>query len=753
MIRVSFPVLRGFGVAALFLAAALLGIASGVLYAFTGDLPQISALDNYNPGVTTRVLGRDGSVIGVFATERRDLVTYEQIPVVLRNAIISAEDAGFFKHGGFSIPNCGSAAIRDIIHMRYAYGCSTITMQLARKLFLSDEKGVIAGPERKIKEAILTIQIEKRYTKPEILTMYCNKIFWGQGAYGVEAASEVYFGKHVGELNLDEAALLAGIIQGNERENPYRNMPLALYRRNYTLDRMAANGYISAEDAAAAKKRPIALRGQPPSPRSAAPYFLEDIRLQLEDKYGKEAVWQGGLTVKTGLDPLLQQTTNAALDAQLRVLDKERGFRKPTHNIFAEGKIIETYKNSRWSRPFALGDVIPAVVLGIDKTSIVLSAGKWTGTIDKAGYAWTNRKVDALVKRGDLVDARLVKIDPKASTFSASLDQTPQLEGAVIAIDNHTGQIMAMTGGRSFELSQFNRATQALRQVGSLFKPFVYTAAIDSGGYTEDSTMNDEPTSFFAGPNQPPYEPKNYDRKFEGPVTLKHALEDSRNVPTVALMEALDPHKVVPYAQKMGITSPIPPYLSTAIGSAEASLIEMTSAYTSWPNQGIRMSPIYVTDVIDRQGNVLQTSHPDPHNVLRADTAYVMTTMLHGVVMNGTAADRAKPIADWPLGGKTGTTDDYTDAWFIGFDPDITIGVWVGFDTKKQIGADATGAHAALPIWVDVMKAWIGERKTASPDPPIFPKPDNVVVVFGPTGPEAYIAGTEPGKQLALDKR
>ena len=747
--RVSFPVLRGFGVAALFLAAALLGIATGVLYAFTGDLPQISALDNYNPGVTTRVLARDGSVIGEFATERRDLVSYDQIPAVLRNAIISAEDAGFFSHGGFSLRSCGTAAIRDLIHMRYAYGCSTITMQLARKLFLTDIKGL----ERKAKEAVLTVQIEKRYTKQEIFTMYCNKIYFGSTAYGVEAAAQAYFGKHAGEVTLDEAATLAGIIQGNDNESPYRHMALALQRRNYTLDRMVANGYVSAADAAAAKKRPIVLHGQPAPPRSAAPYFLEDIRLQLEDKYGKDAVWQGGLTVKTGFDPILQQAANAALDAQLRVLDKERGFRKPTHNIFAEGKIIETYKNPRWTRPFGQGDVIPAVVLGIDKTSIVLSAGKWTGTIDKAGYAWTNHKVETLVKRGDLIDAKLEKVDPKASTFSASLDQTPQLEGAVLAIDNHTGQIMAMIGGRSFEQSQFNRATQALRQVGSLFKPFVYTAAIDSGGYTEDTLLKDEPTSFFAGPNQPPYEPRNYDRKFEGDVTMKHALEDSRNVPTVALMEALDPHKVVPYAQKMGITSPIQPYLSTAIGSAEASLIEMTSAYTSWPNQGVRMSPIYVTDVMDRQGNVLQTAHPDPHNVLRADTAYVMTTMLHGVVMNGTAAERARPIADWPLGGKTGTTDDYTDAWFIGFDPDITVGVWVGFDTKKQIGADATGAHAALPIWVDIMKAWIGERKAANPEPPIFPKPDNVVVIFGPTGPEAYIAGTEPGKSLAIENR
>jgi penicillin-binding protein 1A len=748
MPRRSFRLLRGFGLAALFLAAALFGIAGGVLFVFTGDLPQISALDHYSPGTTTRVLGRDGSVIGEFATERRDLVTYAQIPPVLRNAIISAEDGDFFNHGGLNLKRIVVTAVRRALFLRRNGGASTLTQQLARKLFLTDERTL----ERKIKEAILAVQIEKRYTKPEIFAMYCNQMYWGHGAYGVEAASELYFSKHVSDLNLDEAAMIAGIIQGNDRQSPYRDMSAALARRAYTLDRMAANGYISKADAAAARRRPIVVRGQPAPPRSIAPYYLETIRIRLEDKYGKEALWQGGLTIKTGLDPVLQQVATRSLDAQLRVLDKARGYRKPAHNLLAEGKTVESYKNARWSRAFAVDDVVPAVVLGIDKGAIALSAGKWTGSIDRTGYAWTNRKAELLVKRGDLVDVQLKKIDAKASTFAASLDQTPELEGAVIALDNRTGDIMTMIGGRNFERSQFNRATQALRQVGSLFKPFVYTAAIDSGAYTEESVLHDEPTSFFAGPNQPPYEPKNYDRQFAGDIPLHLALEESRNVPTVALMEQLDPHKVVPYAQRMGLTSPIPPYLSTAIGSAEASLVEMTSAYTAWPNQGVRMSPVLMHDVTDRQGNVLETSHPEPHDVLRADTAYVVTTMLHGVVMNGTAkAGTASFSSDWPLGGKTGTTDDYTDAWFIGFDPDITIGVWVGFDTKKQIGADATGAVAALPVWVDIMKAWIAERKAASPDAPAFAKPDNVVVIFGPTGPEAFIAGTEPGRES--DKR
>ncbi len=740
--RRSFRLLRGFGVAALFLAAALFGVAAGVLFAFTGDLPKISALDNYNPGTTSRVLGHDGSVIGEFATERRDLVTYDQMPLVLVQAITSAEDSKFFQHGGLDIRSIVVTAARRALFLRRSGGASTITQQLSRKLFLTDEQTL----ERKVKEWVLAIQIEKRYTKQEILTMYCNKIYWGEGAYGVEAASQVYFAKHVKDLTLDEAAMIAGIIQGNQRQSPYRNLKAATSRRNYTLDRMAANGFISAADAEAAKKRPIVTRGQPNSPRSIAPYFLEAIRIQLEDKYGKEAVWQGGLTVKTGLDPQLQQTAARALDAQLRVLDKQRGFRKPARNIFNEGKILETYKNARWNRDFGVGDIVPAVVLGVEKGTVALSAGKWTGAIDKTGYGWTNRKPETILKRGDLIDVQIKKLDAKASTFAGSLEQAPELQGALVALDNHTGQIMAMIGGRSFQENQFNRATQALRQVGSLFKPFVYTAAIDSGGYTEESGILDAPASFFAGPNQPPYEPKNYEKDYKGEIKLWEALAESRNVPTVRLMEALDPHKVVPYAQRMGITSPIPPYLSTAIGSAEASLIEMTSAYTTFPNQGVRMTPVMMVDVTDRDGNVLEASKPESHNALRADTAYVMTTMLHGVVMNGTASIGAKPINEWPLGGKTGTTDDYTDAWFIGFDPDITIGVWVGFDTKKQIGADATGAVAALPVWVDVMKSWIDRRKKELSDPPAFTKPDNVIVIMGERGPEAFIAGTEPGR-------
>jgi penicillin-binding protein 1A len=737
--RRALQVVRSFGLVALFLAVALFGIASGVLFAFVGDLPKISALDDYSPSTTTRVLGRDGSVVGEFASERRQLVTYDQIPPVLRNAILSAEDSSFFTHSGLRIERIFVTLGKDILHRRL-YGASTLTQQLARKLFLTDDK----TPERKIKEALLTVQIEKRYTKPEIFTMYCNKMYWGHLTYGVEAASQLYFGKHVSELNLDEAALIAGIIQGNQRQSPYVNMPAALARRNYTLDRMVAEGYVKPADAEAAKRRPIVTRGQPSAPRSIAPYFLEQLRIQLEERYGAKALYENGLTIRTGMDAPLQRTATQALDAGLRRLDKMRGYRKPAHNLVTEGKSLEKYSTPRWVRDPNENDVVPAIVMSVQGPVIHVRVGRWHGVIDKTGYEWAHRAADALAHVGDLIEVRVRTLDAKAGTFTSSLEQEPLLQGAVVALDNRTGQVMAMIGGTSFERSQFNRAVQAMRQVGSLFKPFVYTTAIDRG-YTATSTIVDEPVSFPAGPGQPMYEPKNYEKNYEGEVTLRHALEHSRNVPTIKLMDELGPANVINYAHRMGIASPIPPYLSSAIGAGEATLMEMTSAYTTFPNQGVRMAPLLLTEVTDREGNTLEQHRPEPHEAIRADTAYVMTNILEGVIIRGTGAvDATAPLRAlrWPLGGKTGTTDDYTDAWFIGFDPDVTIGVWVGFDLKKTINSTATGAVAALPIWSEIMKSWVDRRREGASEPPSFARPGNVVFVDG----EAYIAGTEPGR-------
>ncbi len=340
------------------------------------------------------------------------------------------------------------------------------------------------------------------------------------------------------------------------------------------------------------------------------------------------------------------------------------------------------------------GDIVPAVVRSADAAAIDARAGALRVTIDKKGFGWTSKAGNQLVKPGDLIEVRLDVVDADRADRIGTLEQPPLVEGAILAIDNRTGQVKAMVGGYSFERSKFNRATQALRQVGSSFKPIVYTAAIDRG-FTPASLIVDAPVSFFAGPNQPPYSPQNYDHKFEGPVTLRHALEESRNVPAVRVMDQLGAKQVIAYARKMGLSSPLPPYLPVALGAAEATLSEMTSAFAVFPNQGVHMQTYSVLKVTDRDGNVLEENRPEPKDAIRADTAYVLTNLLRGVVQRGTAAKAAS--LNWPIGGKTGTTDDYTDAWFVGFDPDITIGVWVGLDQKKTIGRNMTGAEAALP--------------------------------------------------------
>jgi penicillin-binding protein 1A len=633
-------------------------------------------------------------------------------------------------------------AFRRLVGTQRRGGASTLTQQLARQLFLTNEVTL----ERKIREALLAVQIEKRYTKEEILTMYCNKIYWGHYVYGVEGASQLYFGKSVQDLTLPEAAMIAGIIQGNALQSPYNNMEAAVRRRNYALDRMAAENFITDDTAEAAKAQPIIVGGQPDRQPSVAPYFLELVRIHLEDRYGTQVVYESGLSVRTGIDVELQRAANRALDDGLRRLDKLRGYRGPARNVVEEGLDVETMHDSRWDRDPEIDDIMPAVVTRVEGTAIHVRAGDWTGTVERAGYSWTRRRSDALVARGDLIEAEVTTTDPDALTFTANLEQTPVIQGAVVAIDNHTGEILALSGGSNFVRSQFNRATQALRQVGSLFKPFVYATAIDRG-YTTITPIDDSPTAFDAGPDQEPYEPGNYDLEFRGIITLREALEDSRNVPTVRLMEELGPEDVVAYAKRFGITSPLPPFLSVAIGSAEATLLEMTSAFSTWPNQGVRMEPLPIMEVTDRDGTILEQYRPVPHQVTRADTAYIVTHMLEGAVRQGTGIKAAS--LGWTLGGKTGTTDEYSDAWFVGFDPEITIGVWIGYDQVQTIGESQTGSEAALPVWIEIMRNWVDRRQTEVDAPPEFARPGNIVFVPTEHGLEVFIAGTEPGGQVA----
>ena len=741
------------GLAALFIGVALFGVMSGVLFAYAGDLPLISGLDAYAPSAITRVYAANGETLGEFATERRLVIAYDEISPHLRNAIISAEDKGFNNHFGLSITAMLARVSSDLLRRRLVAGGSTLTMQLARDLF-ADEIGFTIGdksPERKIREILVAIQIEKRYTKREILTFYCNQTHFGHGTNGVEAAARLYFGKHAKDVTLEEAAMIAGIIQSPARQSPYVNRTAAKFRRDYTLQQMAENGYITQEQADASKKKPIVTHGQPQPVRSVAPFFTEEVRKYLEQKYGAKALYESGLSVQTGVDIRLQRAANRAVDRGLRLIDKRRGYRRDKPNLPAQGHNIEIYKHERWNQPIAEDDIVPAVVMNVSPTSARVRIGQQIAELRGDGIAWGRRPPPALFKVGDLIEVRVTKMD-QAKIVAVSLEQSPLVEGALVAIDNRTGQIRAMVGGFSFDRSKFNRATQAHRQVGSLFKPFVYTAAIDRG-YTPASLILDEPVTYEPGPGQPPYQPKNYDGKYEGDVTLRHALEDSRNVPAVKMMDALTPQQVIAYARRFGLESKLEPYLSLALGAADLTLVDMTSAYSVFPNGGVRMRPYSILKIADRDGNLLEESRSDPQDAIRADTAFVMTSLLRGVVQRGTAGAANK--LGWPLGGKTGTTDDYGDAWFIGFDPDITVGVWVGHDERKPIGHNETGGVAALPIWIEFMRAYLETRDPKNP--PDFTPPGNIVFVpvnaangaiaeEGATAiNEAFISGTQPG--------
>jgi penicillin-binding protein 1A len=524
---------------------------------------------------------------------------------------------------------------------------------------------------------------------------------------------------------------------------------------------MADEGYLTVADATAAKARPIVLRGQPQPDKTMAPFYLEEVRKYLEKQYGAKALYESGLVVSTTLDPTLQQFANAAIERGLRAYDKRRGWRRATKRI-AEGQSLSTYRDDRWSRPIRTGDVVPALVTGLGKPAPANGAqlliGAYQATLTREGFAWTRKASAAdLVKVGDVVDVEIRALDDETHTATVALEQTPVAEAAMLVLENRTGQVKAMVGGWDFQRSRFNRAVQAYRQLGSTFKPIVYTAAIDRG-YTPASIIVDSPVSYPSNNGQV-YSPQNYDHTFLGPITLRYALEESRNIPAIKVMDDIGPRNVIEYAKRFGFGGGFPPYLPIALGAGDATLMEITSAYTTFPNQGIRMKPWSVVNVKDREGNLLEQNRAEPTDVIAADSAYVMTSILQGVLSpRGTGARATELASRWPLAGKTGTVDNNTDAWFIGFDPDITVGVWIGLDDKrKSLGSDEQGAKAALPMWMDFMEAYLA-RRTDKDSPPQFQAPGNIVFLAvdkstgaaaSPGTPgaltEAFISGTEPG--------
>lgn len=681
-------------IAFLLLCSIALGAAIGLLFVYASDLPELRMLENYQPNVVTEIYADDGQLVGSFALQRRVLMTYEQLPHVLRDAVIAIEDQHFEDHWGLDFPRIAGAAWRDVIKHR-RQGASTITMQLAGNLFLDRSDITI---RRKIEEALLAIQIERHYTKQQIFTMYANQVYLAHGNYGFAAASQFYFGKPVSELKLTEAALLAGMVNG-PKFSPLTDPRAALQRRNLVLQRMTEEGKISGREAQEAKKQPLGLHLQYPR-NDLAPYFFEDIRKYLEAAYGTEAVHARGLRVFTTLNINMQRAANQAVRDGLHDYDRRHGWRGDLPNIIRDnmGK-LETYEDEDWRRPIEKGSYTTGLITAVDDKNAGVKIGTFRAILTAPDFLWTGRKKPTeFLKVGDLAQFHIE--DLKDAVARVRLEQQPAAQAAMVAIDNPTGEIKAMVGGYSFEESKFNRATQSFRQVGSSFKIYVYSAAVEKG-LTPFDTVVDAPFTTISGGQA--YSPRNYDEKFEGTITLRRALAGSRNVPAVKVAEKVGISHVVDIARRFGITTPLPPYLPLALGAADMKLLEHTSAFTVFPNDGIRIDPHMIRRVTSYDGALLEEAHPEVHDVVAPDTARTMLAMLEEVVQFGTGV-HAKELGR-PSAGKTGTTNDYTDAWYMGFTPSITAGVWVGFDDKQiSLGKKETGARAALPLWLQFMK-------------------------------------------------
>jgi penicillin-binding protein 1A len=683
----------------LLLCSVTLGAAAGLIFVYESDLPEIRALETYRPNVVTEIYADDGQLVGSFALQRRVLMTWEQVPKVLYNAVTSIEDQHFEDHWGVDFPRVAGAAYRNLLKRRKAEGASTITMQLAGNLFLDRSERSF---RRKAEEILLALQIERRYTKPQIFTMYANQVYLAHGNYGFAAAAQFYFGKPVTDLNLQQAALLAGMIRGPVY-SPLADPARALARRNLVLYRMMEEGKITPTEEAAAKKTPLGLHLQYPH-NDLAPYFFEDIRKYLETTYGTEAVHERGLRVYTTLNIQMQKAANQAIRDGLHTYDRRHGWRGKLPNILKDnlGK-LDTYEDEDWRHAIEKGSYVTGLVLAVDDKSSTIKIGTYRALLSPSEMAWTGyKKPNEILSVGDLAQFSIQEL--RETTARVQLEQQPSPQAAMIAIENVTGEIKAMVGGYSFEDSKFNRATQAFRQVGSSFKPYVYSTAVERGASPFD-TIVDAPLTLISGGQ--PYSPHNYDEKFEGTITLRRALAGSRNVPAVKLAERVGITNVVDMARRFGITTPLPPYLPLALGAADMKLIEHVSAFTVYPNDGIRIDPHMIRRVTSYDGALLEEAHPEVHDVLNPEVARTMTAMLEDVVKYGTAI-KAKTVGR-PAGGKTGTTQDFTDAWFIGFTPQITAGVWMGFDDKQiSLGKRETGAQAALPIWMEFVEQGLG---------------------------------------------
>ena len=685
----------------------------GVLWIATRDLPTFDSFQDYQPSLVSRVYADNGDLIGQFFIERRLYTPIDQIPQALTQAVIAVEDTRFLEHPGLDLVGIARAAWTNLKKGGRFQGASTITQQLARALFLSPERTYT----RKIKELILAIKMEWVLTKDQILEMYLNQIYFGHGAYGIAAATLTYFDKSVTELSLPEAAFLAGLPKAPNTYSPYRNPDLAKSRKELVLHRMIEAGFITREEAQTAIGTELNYSRQSIEP--IASYFVEDIRQHLVERYGESLVYKGGLQIFTTLNIEMQKLAEQSLQQGLRQVDKRQGWRGPLGHVEYTKDFVPPEDHPELQNPRAalVHGLYRGLVTKVSKKSAnILVGNTFKGTISLDDMKWAERRLledikdvgtatvkknvtpRSLLKVGDIIEVLPKKGGLESGIFV--LEQTPLVEGSLLALEPRTGAVQAMSGGYDFNRSQFNRAVAARRQPGSAFKPLIYAAALQQG-LTPATLILDAPVVYQDEELDRVWKPENYEKRFYGTISLREALRHSRNAATVRLLEQIGVPEVVNVANNLGIQSPLSQDLSLALGSSSVTLQEITSAYGVFANQGMWLKPYQITLVKDVNGEILEQHLFEPQQAMTPENAYLTTNMLMDVIQSGTGR-RAKKIGR-PLAGKTGTTNGYNDAWFVGYAPNLVAGVWVGFDSVRTLGRLESGAHAALPIWIQFM--------------------------------------------------
>lgn len=738
--------------------AFLLATGAGLWYVWSSNLPYIGELRDYNPPIITEVYSEDDQVIGRFWTEKRIIVSLDQVAEDLKNAFVAAEDDQFFKHRGVDFIGIIRAIIKNQLAGRRKQGASTITQQVARLLLLKSQKKVY---RRKVREIILAFQIEKTFTKERILFLYLNQIYLGSGAYGVEAAARTYFGKSALELNLAESSMLGGIYSSPSRYSPLNNFDLAKSRQKFALDQMLEEGFITEAQRKEALETEIILDRDKENTFKKSPYFTEYIRRYVEKQYGRDLLYNGGLKIYTTMNLSMQRKAVSALQKGLRELDKREGYRGPLKSIGPEEyeTILMEVDEQLQLTPPAEGMIVKGIVEEVDDETekAVILIGSLRCLLPLENMIWARKpnpeiahlyaklkKISDAIEPGDLILCKFeekVKEETeeenqqeaegaeneegkKPDSWIVSLEQEPIVQGALFAMENKTGKVRAMVGGYDFYLSQFDRVNQAKRQPGSAFKPVIYAAALDAG-MTPSTVILDTPYVSSLNPEGDIYKPENYTETFYGPTLFRTSLIKSRNVITTKILRKIGVNTVIDYARRMGIESDLAPDLSLSLGSSGLSLKEMTRAYSVFANDGLLVEPFFIEKIEDREGLIIQENQTYTKEAIPEDTAYVMTDILKGAITEGTGW-RAKAL-NRPAAGKTGTSNDLRDAWFIGYTPGLVTGVWTGYDTMVPMGENETGSRAASPIWLYFMQAALEGKPVQdfiAPDSVVFAKID-----------------------------